>query len=166
MLNRVSKITSIVSLAIYSLFAVLACYVFGHTALDTCYVINRADNSGFYQELGSFNPQAIIFIVATVILLSALIFHIIRVIKPQKLVYSIICITLSIISVAFFLTLNIDARLFMFIKYILHIQNEFRIRLFDVIKPITTTFVLISEITAIIFAVMCKFKSEENTGLN
>ena len=165
MLNKANKIMSIASLAIYSLFSVLACYVFGHTALDTCYVIKRADDGGFFQELGSFNPKAIIYIVATVILLSALIFHIIRVVKPQKLVYSIICITLSIISVAFFLTLNIDTRLFMFIKYILHIQNEFSIRLFDIFKPTTVTFVLIFEITAIIFAVICKFESK-NTGLN
>lgn len=166
MLNRVSKITSIVSLAIYSLFTVLACYVFGHAALDACYVIKRADDGGFYQELGSFNTQSIIFIVAIVIVIFALVSHILRIIKAQKPVYSIISITLSVISIAFFLTLNTDVRLLMFIKYVLCIPREFDIKLFDVIKPITTMFVLISEITAIIFAVICKFKSEENTGLN
>ena len=160
MLNKVNKITSIVSLAIYSLFSALACYVFLHTALDTCYVIKRADDGGFYRELGSFNTQAIIFIVATVILLSALIFHIIRVIKPQKLVYSIICITLSIISIAFFLTLNIDVRLLMFIKYILCIPSEFYMTLFDVVKPLATAVVLIFEIIAVIFSVLCKFESK------
>ena len=125
MLNKVNKITSIVSLAIYSLFSVLACYVFLHTALDTCYVIKRADDGGFYKELGSFNTQAIIFIVATVILLSALIFHIISVIKPQKLMYSIQFMKINLHPTS--LSIQIQMKIFMNMESMLlmEIQTEF-----------------------------------------
>lgn len=149
MLKKYEKIMSITSLSLFTLFAVYAGHVYYKSALYTCSVIGLAE--GVIDAEYQFNAKAIIYIVAAAILLLALITHVLKLIKSNKLVFPIISAAFSIVSLVLLFALNTILSRYMFFRYILHIPDY---NFFRTIEFITVTVVFIFEVAALVISVL------------
>ena len=160
MLKITNRIMSIISLFLFALFTAYSGYILYKSIQYSCMKITRLDD-GSYSGTYEFSPLSTVFVITAAIILLALIAHVLKLIMSKKLVFSIICTVISELSLVFFLMLNTTLPEFMFLRYVLHIQNRLYTDMFVIIKPIIVILVFVFEIISLILAVLFLKKTKQ-----
>ena len=152
MFKKANTASSIISLSLFSLFTVFVGYVYRVQAEINSSEIVALGGGAYGWDL-HFNAKTVLFIIAALTLILALISHVLKLIMRKKLVFPILCAALSVASLAFFYVLSTELVIFMFFRIVLHIDIS-NIALLKAVKPTVVIVLLISELTALVFSVL------------